>query len=230
MDQDSEKNLPCHLGIIMDGNRRWAKEHNLPTMEGHRRGAETLKTIALAAKKKGIQTLTFFCFSTENWNRPKGEVDYLMKLLHEIFANHFPELQKEQIKIRVIGQKDRLPQEALKDIEITEKETADYTGMTLNLALSYGGRAEIVDAIKKIIKSGIDPEKITEETVKKNLWTSDVDLIVRTGGEQRLSGFLLWQAAYSEFLFVNKYWPEFSEVDLEAALANYASRQRRFGK
>ena len=226
----NQKNPPRHLGIIMDGNRRWAKTHNLPTLEGHRRGAQTLKNIALAAKRKGIKTLTFFCFSTENWQRSKSEVDYLMDLIHEMFATRMNELQKEQIKITVIGQKDKLPEKVSKEIDIVEEETKHNAGMTLNLALSYGGRAEIVDAVKKIIKSGVDPEKITEETVKENLWTSDVDLIVRTGGEQRSSGFLLWQAAYSEFLFVKKYWPDFGENDLDAALAEYASRQRRFGR
>jgi len=214
----------------MDGNRRWAKDRGLPSLEGHRRGAQTLRNIAIAAKSKGIKILTFFCFSTENWQRPQSEVNYLMDLLHEMFGSHFPELQKEQIKIRVIGQKDRLPERVAKDIEMTETETKGNSGMTLNMALSYGGRAEIVDAVKKIIKTGIDPEKITEETIKENLWTTDVDLIIRTGGEQRLSGFLLWQSAYSEFLFVNKYWPEFSEADLDSALDNYARRQRRFGK
>jgi undecaprenyl diphosphate synthase len=226
----NQKNPPRHLGIIMDGNRRWAKTHNLPALEGHRRGAQTLKNIALAAKRKGIKTLTFFCFSTENWQRSKSEVDYLMDLIHEMFATRMNELQKEQIKITVIGQKDKLPKKVSKEIDIVEEETKHNAGMTLNLALSYGGRAEIVDAVKKIIKSGVDPEKITEETVKENLWTSDVDLIVRTGGEQRSSGFLLWQAAYSEFLFVKKYWPDFGENDLDAALAEYASRQRRFGR
>jgi undecaprenyl diphosphate synthase len=153
-----------------------------------------------------------------------------MDLIHEMFATRMNELQKEQIKITVIGQKDKLPKKVSKEIDIVEEETKHNAGMTLNLALSYGGRAEIVDAVKKIIKSGVDPEKITEETVKENLWTSDVDLIVRTGGEQRSSGFLLWQAAYSEFLFVKKYWPDFGENDLDAALAEYASRQRRFGR
>ena len=226
----NQKNPPRHLGIIMDGNRRWAKTHNLPALEGHRRGAQTLKNIALAAKRKGIKTLTFFCFSTENWQRSKSEVDYLMDLIHEMFATRMNELQKEQIKITVIGQKDKLPKKVSKEIDIVEEETKHNAGMTLNLALSYGGRAEIVDAVKKLIKSGVDPEKITEETVKENLWTSDVDLIVRTGGEQRSSGFLLWQAAYSEFLFVKKYWPDFDENDLDAALAEYASRRRRFGR
>jgi undecaprenyl diphosphate synthase len=228
--QDQTTPIPRHLGIIMDGNRRWAREKGLPLLEGHRQGAEVLKKIAIAAKGKGIKILTFFCFSTENWQRPKNEVDYLMDLVHEYFLSGIEKLKNENIKIKVIGQKDKLPKKIIADIARTEKETENYSGMTLNLALSYGGRAEIVDAVKNIIKSGIDPEKITEETIKENLWTSDVDLVIRTGGEQRLSGFLLWQAAYSEFLFVNKFWPDFSEADLDAALADYANRQRRFGK
>ena len=194
--QDQTTAIPRHLGIIMDGNRRWAREKGLPLLEGHRQGAEALKKIAIAAKKRGIKILTFFCFSTENWQRPKNEVDYLMNLVHEYFLSGIENLKKENIKIKVIGQKDKLPKKVIADIKQTEKETEGYTGMTLNLALSYGGRAEIVDAVKNIIRSGIDPEKITEETIKENLWTSDVDLVIRTGGEQRLSGFLLWQAGY----------------------------------
>lgn len=147
-----------------------------------------------------------------------------------MFVSRMNELQKENIKIKVIGQKERLPKKVAEEVAIVEKETENNNGMVLNLALSYGGRAELVDAIKKITESGVNPDDITEDTVKENLWTSDVDLIIRTGGERRLSGFLLWQAAYSEFLFVNKYWPEFCENDLDAALADYASRQRRFGK
>jgi undecaprenyl diphosphate synthase len=227
---ENQNTLPRHLGIILDGNRRWAKERNLPTLEGHKKGLETLKQTALLCRKKGIKILTVFCFSTENWNRSQEEINYLMNLLHTGFIMHFRDLKKENIKVRVIGQKERLPENIIKEIIATEKETENNDGMIFNVALSYGGRAELVDAIKKIVKSGIDPDKITENTVKENLWTSDVDLIIRTGGEQRLSGFLLWHAAYSEFLFVNKYWPEFSETDLDAALADYASRQRRFGK
>jgi undecaprenyl diphosphate synthase len=230
MEQDADKNLPRHLGIIMDGNRRWAKEHGLPLLEGHKHGGKVLKKITLAAKKRGIKILTFFCFSTENWQRPKNEVDYLMDLGRKTFATRYPEFQKENIRVKVIGQKDQLPKSILKEVTALEKDTENNTAMTLNLALSYGGRAEIVDAVKKIINKNIDPDKITEDTIKENLWTSDVDLIIRTGGEQRLSGFLLWQAAYSEFLFVPKYWPDFTEADLDAALTEYASRQRRFGK
>ncbi len=227
---ENQKNPPCHLGIILDGNRRWAKEHGLPALEGHRKGFENVKLIIQAAQNKGIEILTLFCFSTENWNRSKEEIDYLMDIFRESLSDYFAKFNKKNVKINVLGQKEKFARDIKERIEKIESETKNNTGMTLNLALSYGGRAELVDAIKKIVKKGIDPDKITESTVKDNLWTSDVDLIIRTGGEQRLSGFLLWHAAYSEFLFVKKYWPDFNENDLEAALAKYASRQRRFGK
>jgi len=227
---ENQFTLPRHLGIILDGNRRWAKANNLPALEGHKKGFEAVKSIVQAVKEKGIKTLTLFCFSTENWNRSKEEVDYLMDIFKKSLSDYFLEFGKENVRIKIIGQKNRFSKDIKSRMEEVESQTQNNTQMTLNLALSYGGRAEIVDAIKKIVKSGIDPDKITEETVKENLWTSDVDLIIRTGGEQRLSGFLLWQAAYSEFLFVKKYWPEFSQSDLDAALDDYASRQRRFGK
>jgi undecaprenyl diphosphate synthase len=227
---ENQFTLPRHLGVILDGNRRWAKANNLPALEGHKKGFEAVKSIVQAVKEKGIKTLTLFCFSTENWNRSKEEVDYLMDIFKKSLSDYFLEFGKENVRIKIIGQKNLFSKDIQSRMEEVERQTQDNNRMTLNLALSYGGRAEIVDAIKKIVKSGIDPDKITEATVKENLWTSDVDLIIRTGGEQRLSGFLLWQAAYSEFLFVKKYWPEFSQSDLDAALDDYASRQRRFGK
>lgn len=222
--------LPRHLGIIIDGNRRWAKEAGKPTLEGHKKGFDTVKAIIEASRKRGIKTLTFFCFSTENWKRSEEEVGYLMKLLETALIDCLKQFGDEDVRIRVIGQIKRLPDSIQKEIAKVEKATENNKTMLVNLAISYGGRTEIVEAIKSIIKSGIDPDKITEETVKEHLWTSDVDLIIRTGGEQRLSGFLLWHAAYSEFLFIQKYWPEFTEADLDAALADYASRSRRFGK
>jgi len=227
---ENQKNLPRHLGIILDGNRRWAKERGRPTLEGHHKGFENVKLIIQAAQDRGIETLTLFCFSTENWHRSKEEVDYLMDIFRKSLSDYFGKFNEKNVKINVLGQKEKFAGDIKEQIEKIESETKNNTGMTLNLALSYGGRAELVDAIKKIVKKGIDPDKITEDTVKDNLWTSDADLIIRTGGEQRLSGFLLWQAAYSEFLFVKKYWPDFGENDLDAALAEYASRQRRFGK
>jgi len=218
------------MGFIMDGNRRWAKEHGLPSLEGHKRGFDAVKKVVDACKKRGIGTVTFFCFSTENWNRSKEEVDYLMNLLETSVRDYLSHLGKESIRLKVIGQKERLSPSLQKSIAGAEAATAGKDGMTVNLAISYGGRAEIVDAIKNIIKKGIDPDSITEQTVKENLWTSDVDLVVRTGKEMRISNFLIWQSAYSEFMFVPKYWPEFGETDVDDALAEYASRQRRFGK
>lgn len=222
--------LPRHLGIIIDGNRRWAKAAGKPTLEGHKKGFDAVKTIIEASRKRGIRTLTFFCFSTENWNRSKEEVGYLMNLLETALIDSLKRFGDEDVRIKVIGQIERLPASIQKEIAKVQKATEKNKSMLVNLAISYGGRTEIVEAIKSLIKSGIDPDKITEETVKQHLWTSDVDLIIRTGGEQRLSGFLLWHAAYSEFLFIKKYWPEFTETDLDAALADYAQRSRRFGK
>lgn len=223
-------NLPRHLGIIIDGNRRWAKASGKPTLEGHKKGFDSVKTIIEASRKRGIKTLTFFCFSTENWKRSEEEVGYLMNLLETALIDCLKKFGDEDVRIKVIGQIKRLPDSIQREIAKVEKATENNKSMLVNLAISYGGRTEIVEAIKSIIKSGVNPDEITEETVKEHLWTSDVDLIIRTGGEQRLSGFLLWHAAYSEFLFIQKYWPDFTEADLDAALADYASRQRRFGK
>lgn len=221
---------PNHLGIILDGNRRWAKERGLPAFEGHRRGLETVKKVIKWCKERGIKILTLFVFSTENWKRKKSEVNFLMKLTQKAFTNDLKEFQKEGIKIKVIGQRERLPKFLQKAIAEIEELSKDNKEMTLNSALSYGGRAEILEAIKKIIAKKIPPEKITEETMKENLWTSDVDLIIRTGKEQRISNFLIWQAAYSELYFCPKYWPDFTEKDLDKALLDYANRQRRLGK
>jgi len=224
-------NIPNHLGIILDGNRRWAKEKGLPALEGHRRGREVTKKVVKWVKDKGIKILTLFVFSTENWKRTKKEVDFLMNLLEQTFNEKgIGELNKDWIKIKIIGQKEKLPASLQKKINDIEKKTENNKKMILNFALSYGGRAEIIDAVKNIIKKGISPDKINEEVIKRNLWTSDVDLIIRTGKEQRISNFLIWQAAYSELYFSQKYWPEFTEKDLEEALKEYARRQRRFGE
>lgn len=222
--------LPYHLGIILDGNRRWAKERGLPVFEGHRKGLERVQRIIEYCKEKGIKILTLFVFSTENWKRGQEEVNYLMKLAKKAISNHFKHLHKNKIRIRVIGQKETLPKSLQKKIIEIEKQTRDNKEMTVNFALSYGGRAEIVEVVKKIIEKKIPPKKISENTIKENLWTSDVDLIIRTGKEQRISNFLIWQTAYSELYFCPKYWPDFSEKDLDLALAEYNRRQRRFGQ
>ena len=222
--------IPNHLGIILDGNRRWAEERGLPAFEGHRKGLETVKKIIDYCKERGIQILTLFVFSTENWKRGKKEVDFLMKLAGIAINSFFKHLHKNKIRVKVIGQKERLSKALRKEIAKIEKITKDNTGMTVNFALSYGGRAEIVAAVKKIIKEKIPFQKISENTIKENLWTSDVDLIIRTGREQRISNFLIWQAAYSELYFYPKYWPDFSKQDLDKAIAEYAQRQRRLGQ
>ncbi|HOK00579.1 MAG TPA: polyprenyl diphosphate synthase [Candidatus Pacearchaeota archaeon] len=219
-----------HLGIIIDGNRRWAKKRGLPTFEGHKKGIDKVKKAIEWANKRGIKNLTFFVFSTENWKRSKKEVDYLMKLAEEMIKDYEDTAKKEKIRIRVIGQKEKLPKSLQKEIEKVENSTKNNKKMTVNFALSYGGRNEIVEVVKKIIEKKIPLEKINEKTISQNLWTTDLDLLIRTGKEKRLSNFLLWQSAYSELYFSSKYWPDFTEKDLEKALNDYYSRQRRFGK
>jgi undecaprenyl diphosphate synthase len=223
-------NIPNHLGIILDGNRRWAKERGLSSFEGHRKGLEKVKKIVNWSRERGIKTLTLFVFSTENWKRAKSEVNFLMTLAKKALTNDLEEYANKGVKIRVIGQREKLSADLQKEITKIEGLTKDNKDITLNLALSYGGRTEIVEAVKNIVRKKISPEKITEEVIKENLWTSDVDLIIRTGKEQRISNFLIWQAAYSELYFCPKYWPDFNEMDLDQALAEYSSRQRRFGK
>ena len=224
------KKIPYHLGIIIDGNRRWAREKGLPALEGHRKGLAKVKELIKWSKERGVKILTLFVFSTENWKRTKREVNFLMKLAKSAIADNLKELHREGIKVRIIGQRERLPGFLQKTIAQAEELTKNNKGMVLNFALSYGGRAEITEAIKKIIENKIPPEKINENVVSQNLWTSDLDLIIRTGKEQRISNFLIWQAAYSELYFCPKYWPEFSEKDLDRALQQYACCQRRFGK
>lgn len=228
------KNIPYHLGIIMDGNRRWAKNKNLPSLEGHRRGYQKIKEVGKWCKKKGIKILTVWAFSTENWNRSEKEVDYLMKLLGRALSKKETAwLNKEGTKLQVIGQKERLNKKLQIAVEKAEEATKNNKEGVLNLAISYGGRPEIIETIRKIIKKKVPPDEITEDLVNQNLWTKgtpDPDLIIRTSGELRLSGFLIWQAAYSELYFCKKYWPDFDENDLDAILTDYAQRQRRFGK
>ncbi|XOB40641.1 MAG: polyprenyl diphosphate synthase [Candidatus Nealsonbacteria bacterium] len=224
------KKIPRHLGIILDGNRRWAKERGLPAFEGHRRGLGKIKEVAKWCKEKGIKVLTLFIFSTENWKRSRKEVDYLMVLAKRAMTVDVKEMAKHGIKMRVIGERERLPESVREAVEKAEKTTRKNKKMILNFALSYGGRGEIVEAVRKIVKSKISPKRISEKLISKNLWTSDLDLVIRTGKEQRLSNFLIWQAAYSELYFLKKYWPGFNKEDLNKALSEYARRQRRFGK
>ena len=231
-----EKLLPKHIAIIMDGHRRWAKERNLETRLGHKEGAETLKKIAKYANKIGIQYLTVYAFSTENWKRTKEEVGALMGLLQMYVADFLNDKELENIKINVLGDISRLEPGLQKSIQKALDRTKDYTGLTLNVAFNYGGRDEITKAMQKIateVQNGeIAVQDIDEQCVADHLYTKgqlEPDLLIRTGGEQRISNFLLWQLAYTEFLFIDKYWPDFSEQDLDEAIEIFEQRNRKFG-
>ncbi len=227
----SEK-IPAHVGIIMDGNGRWAELRGLPRLEGHRRGSERAREVIASAIEVGIKTLTLYAFSIENWQRPKTEVTTLMKLLEIYLRNEFNEFMEKGIVFRTIGETWRLPDNIQALITETEARTAGNTGMTLISALSYGGRNEIIRAVKKLISSGIDPDKITEDSFDSFLDTAGLpspDLIIRTSGERRISNFLLWQGAYSEFYFADPLWPDFTKDEFYEALHDYQMRERRFG-
>lgn len=221
-----------HLGIIMDGNRRWARSEGLPTLEGHRRGYDKLKKVGEWCLNRGIETLTVYAFSTENWKRTQEEVGYLMDLLYKAVTVEIDEFMKRDIRVRVIGRPEGLSEKMQKATEQIWERTKNNKRGLLQLAINYGGHAEIVDAIRKICGKGITPGEITEDLITQNLYAPDVpppDLIIRTSGEQRLSGFLTWQSAYSELYFTQTHWPDFSEGDLQAALDWYEGRERRHG-
>ena len=231
-----EITIPKHVAIIMDGNRRWAKERNLETRLGHKEGAETLKKIAKYANKIGIQYLTVYAFSTENWKRTKEEVGALMGLLQMYVNDFLNDKELENIKINILGDVSKLEHGLQKSIQKAIDRTKDYTGMTLNVAFNYGGRDEITKAVQKIANkvqnNEIAIQDIDEQCISDNLYTQgqlEPDLLIRTGGEQRVSNFLLWQLAYTEFLFIDKYWPDFSEEDLEDAIKVFEQRNRKFG-
>lgn len=222
-----------HLGIIMDGNRRWAKNQGLNTLEGHKRGYEKFQEVSQWCLDRDIKVLTVYAFSTENWNRAEQEVGYLMKLLEDALMRELDTFHEKQIKVNIIGRKNKLSKSILEKIDKVEEATKDYTKGVLNVALNYGGRAEMIHAIKGIVSEGHTPEEIDKDLIEKHLYTAglpDPDLIIRTSGEQRTSNFLIWQAAYSEWYFTNVLWPDFSEKDLDEALDDYAARQRRYGK
>lgn len=232
MNQSDATPGPAHLGLILDGNRRWAKERGLPIAEGHRQGYRALKTISKAAIKHGVRYISAFVFSTENWKRDQREVRDLLKLMLWILQHEVKELDREGIRVRVIGSKLQLGASLLRAIKRAEEMTKDNERGTLLLCLDYGGQQEIVEAVKRIAASGIDPQEITPDLIARNLYAPDVppiDLLIRTSGEQRLSNFMLWESAYSELLFDPHYWPDFGKDELDNALAEYNRRQRRFG-
>ena len=228
----SRENLPGHVGIIMDGNGRWAEQRGLIRVEGHRRGSERAKETIETALELGIECLTLYAFSMENWQRPRDEVSTLMKLLASYLKKELAEFKRQGIRYRAIGEIWRLPENIQSLIRQSEAETAGNTAMTVVSALSYGGRNEIVRAVRNAISKGFAAEEITEDSFSSLLDTAGlppVDLVIRTSGEMRVSNFLLWQAAYAEYYFTETKWPDFSREEFEGALANYQGRQRRFG-
>lgn len=227
-----------HVAIIMDGNGRWAQNRGLPRTKGHEEGAKNVVPIMKAIKNKGVKYLTIYAFSVENWNRPKNEVNALMHLMSRFFLSekNKQEFHKNKTRVRIMGRRSDLPPKILKDIEKLEEETSNYTDFTLVVALSYGGRVELVNAAKRIaerVESGeLKSSDVDEQTIASELYLPDIpdpDLIIRTSGEFRVSNFLLWQCAYSEFYITPVYWPDFDEAELDKALLNYGSRDRRFG-
>jgi undecaprenyl diphosphate synthase len=229
--------VPQHVAIIMDGNGRWAEERGLPRLEGHKQGAVTVREITTACRERGVKFLTLYSFSTENWSRPPDEVEGLMELLRVYLRDELPTLKKNGVRLATIGDVARLPLVVRTGLEITKQATAHETGMQLTLALSYGARDELVAAARALardVRAGkIDVDAIDAAAVSSRLQTAgmpDPDLVIRTSGEQRISNFLLWQAAYAEFIFTDVAWPDFGRAQLDEAFAVYGGRQRRFGR
>jgi len=226
-----KEKFPQHIAIIMDGNRRWAVEKGYPKFYGHKKGIDTVKTVVKSAKKIGVKYLTLYAFSTENWNRSNKEVSTLMSLLKQAIKTYTPELLENDVSLKISGRIQEFSSELRKEIDKSVLKLSGCSSMVLNLALNYGGRAEIVDAVNKCLKNGLT--EITEKDINDNLYTHplpDPDLIIRTSGEMRISNFLIWQSAYSEFYVTSKYWPDFDEKDLFEAVINYSKRERRMGR
>ncbi|MBL5768510.1 isoprenyl transferase [Heyndrickxia sporothermodurans] len=228
--------LPKHIAIIMDGNGRWASKRALPRIAGHHEGMKKVKPITRFANNLGIEVLTLYAFSTENWIRPKNEVDYLMKLPEEFLGTFLPELVEENVKVQMMGHKEQLPEHTMKAVQKAIDDTLDNTGLILNFALNYGGRDEIINAVQNIISDvengTIDKKNVSEDLFSNYLMSKkfqDPDLLIRTSGEIRLSNFMLWQMAYTEFVFTDVLWPDFCEEDLLQAIEEYQQRSRRYG-
>jgi undecaprenyl diphosphate synthase len=233
---EAKASLPQHVAIIMDGNGRWAKQRSLPRIEGHRQGAESARTIIRSSGELGIKYLTLYAFSAENWNRPKDEVDALMKYLIHYLKTETPELNKNNVRLEVIGQIYRLPENVQEPLKKSIATLSKNSGLTLVMALSYGSRIEIVDAVRRIAEKArdgkLEPAAITEEVISQHLWTRNIpdpDLLIRTSGEMRVSNFLLWQISYAELVITPTLWPDFRKPQFFAALEEYAQRHRRFG-
>ncbi len=230
---DPQGVIPVHVGIIMDGNGRWARARGMPRVAGHRAGTKNIRRVLREAAEIGIQVLTVYAFSTENWARPKEEVEHLMRLISQSIQEELDDLDANRVRILHSGRFEGVNPSLQREIREAIERTQHNDKITLNVAFNYGGRAEIVDAIRAIIREGLPPEAVTEETVQQHLYhpeLPDPDLIIRTGGEFRLSNFLLWQAAYAEFYSTPVYWPDFDEAELRKAIAVFQHRDRRFGK
>ena len=224
--------IPRHIAIIMDGNGRWAKRRGMPRLFGHRAGVENLRAVIKAGVEFGVKYLTIYAFSTEHWGRPQDEVKGLEKLFHEAFTNEFLELRKQGVRIVHLGQREGIPQDLLDEIDEAVELSKTNDRLVLSVALNYGSRNEIMHADRRMIADGLDPDTISEQTVSSYLFTAgipDPDLVIRTSGEQRLSNFLLWQAAYAEFWFTDANWPEFTPERFVDAMVDFGKRDRRFG-
>ena len=238
MDQEIS-NIPAHVAIIMDGNGRWAQKQGKPRKSGHEEGMEAIRRVTMQASERGVKVLTLYAFSTENWKRPPQEVHFLMQLPIRFFDRFVPELQEKNVKVNMIGFEEKVPASTKKAIKRAMDDTRGNTGMVLNFAFNYGGRAEIKEATqalcRKVLKNELSCEDITEELIEEHLFTrsispyQNVDLLIRSSGEQRLSNFLLWQNAYSEFFFTELLWPDFNDKVFDQALMEYQKRQRRYG-
>lgn len=225
--------LPHHVAIIMDGNRRWARLRELPELEGHAAGVEAIREVLRHAVRRGIRVLTLYAFSRENWARTDDEVAGLFGLLESAIRSETDELRAQGVQVKLLGRRDELPDETRRSIEEALKATADGDRLVLNIAFNYAGRTELVDAVRRIVASGMAAGEVDEATISDALYTAgtqDPDLVIRTGGEQRLSNFLIWQSAYAEFYLCDTLWPDFGPEALDAALEEYASRQRRYGR
>jgi undecaprenyl diphosphate synthase len=227
---------PRHIAIIMDGNGRWAQRQNLPRIEGHRRGVETVRKITEECANLGIGQLTLYCLSSENWKRPQQEIDFLMHLLEQYMIEERTTIMDNNLRVRMVGRRTNIPDQVLRELDRTVEMSRQNSGMWLNLAINYGSRAEIADAVQLISREVADgtlaPEQIDEDTISAHLYTAgfeDPDLLIRTAGEMRVSNFLLWQISYAEIWVTDKCWPEFAEATLHQAIAEFAQRNRKFG-
>lgn len=228
----SDAVIPAHIGYVVDGNRRWAKQHGLPVYEGHLAGYNTVHDIAKATFDAGVQFVSLYIFSTENWKRSEEEVGKLMGLVLRLLTSDLPKFEENNIRLKILGSTENVSDKILRAIDDAEERTKDNTGGTLAVCFNYGGQLEIADAVKEIVRRGVDADAVTPALIAEHLYAPEippVDVVVRTSGEQRLSNFMLWRAAYSEFVFLDKLWPDMTKDDVTAILEEYSRRHRRFG-